>query len=325
MTGQGELDATASPLDELIGDLQRERARAGSPSYAEIAGRIEAARRLRGVDSFQARPSRSTVYDLFRVGRRRIDVELFLEVLAALGVEDPALTQWRERATAVSLRMSVADGPRADARTALPQVELPRLSGTGARLRPLGTRPALLVLVGCLLLNLLGNLLTNALPIELYLDMTGTAVAAVLVGPWPAAAVGVLTNLAEVHTTHNWHALWFGLANAAGALVWGYGVRRGLGRTLLRYLVLNVAVAFCVTVVASNVLLFAYDGYTGHASDSLVRALVDRGHSMVLSVWSTNLITSLQDKLLAGFVALIVAESVALRQSGHATRLPLGD
>ena len=135
----------------------------------------------------------------------------------------------------------------------------------------------------------------------------------------------VATNLGEVWTLETWQALWFGLANGAGALVWGYGVRRGMGRTILRYVVINVAVAFAVTAVATNVLLFAFHGYTGHATDSLVHSLADRGHSLLVSIFSTNLLTSLQDKLLSGFLALIVAEYVAQRQSGEATRLPLGE
>ena len=172
---------------------------------------------------------------------------------------------------------------------------------------------------------MLGNLLVSALPIDLYLDMIGTAIAAVVVGPWQAVAVGVATNLWEVHTGGTWHGLWFALSNATGALLWGYGVRHGLGRTILRFLGLNIAVAFFVTVVSTCVILFVYgNGGTGHAADSLVRSLVHRGHSLAVSVFSTNLITSLEDKLIAGFIALIVAESIAVRQSGESTRLPLG-
>lgn len=308
----------ASPLDQLVVELHRRRAEAGHPSYAEIAARVESARRAAGVGDFEARLSRSTVYDLFRYGRRRIDIELFREVLASLGAEPGELEAWR--ATAVAALAASTGG--ATSRVAAPP-ELPRI-GTGARLRPLARRAALLVLLGCLIVNLAGNLLTRLLPIDLYLDMIGTAVVAILVGPWSGALVGVLTDGGEVFTSGTWHAVWFGLANAVGALVWGYGVRRGLGRTILRYVALNVIVALCVSVVATVVLMTVYDGYTGHASDSLARSLVSRGHSLLVSVFSTNLITSIQDKLVAGFVALVVAESVAVRQGAESTRLPLG-
>ena len=311
----------SAPLDQLVAELQRRRADAGSPSYAEIAGRVEAGRRERGLGDFEARVSRSTVYDLFRIGRRRIDVGLFVEVLRALGADEDEIARWRAKATSV-LTPAPAVAP---ARVSASTVALPGLATSGARLRALPVRQAATLLIACVVINMLGNLLVSALPIDLYLDMIGTAIAAVVVGPWQAVAVGVATNLWEVHTGGTWHGLWFALSNATGALLWGYGVRHGLGRTILRFLGLNVAVAFFVTVVSTCVILTVFDnGATGHAADALVHNLVHRGHGLALSVFSTNLITSLQDKLIAGFIALIVAESIAVRQSGESTRLPLG-
>ena len=62
------------------------RAWAGSPSFTEIARRVTAARTSRGVPVVEARLARSTAYDCFRHGRRRIDVDLTLEIVRALGV-----------------------------------------------------------------------------------------------------------------------------------------------------------------------------------------------------------------------------------------------
>lgn len=82
-TPSPELDGTAT-LDDLTDALVALRKRAGTPSYAEIARRITAARMARGLSRVDA-PGRITVYDCFRRGRSRIDVDLLADIVSALG------------------------------------------------------------------------------------------------------------------------------------------------------------------------------------------------------------------------------------------------
>src|SRR6202012_3268084 len=62
----------------------------------------------------------------------------------------------------------------------------------------LSLRPGATVglLVGCLLLNLAGRVFVLGTHVPLYLDMVGTAIAALCVGPWAAVLVGVSTSVA---------------------------------------------------------------------------------------------------------------------------------
>ena len=87
--------AEAATIDDLTGRLRSLRAWAGQPSYADIADRIRAHRASQGVPPGAQRVSRATVYDCFRSGRSRLDVDLLIEVVHALGVPRDEAFAWR--------------------------------------------------------------------------------------------------------------------------------------------------------------------------------------------------------------------------------------
>ncbi|GAA1504170.1 tetratricopeptide repeat protein [Nocardioides humi] len=91
-TGRADADLPAS-IAAALGEL---RARAGSPSYQQIALRISAARQRRGLAPGETAVSRSTVYDCFRPGRSRLNAPLVLEIAAALDADEGTLGRWRE-------------------------------------------------------------------------------------------------------------------------------------------------------------------------------------------------------------------------------------
>ena len=73
-------------------------------------------------------------------------------------------------------------------------------------------------------LNIVGGIIASALRLPVYLDMIGTAVAAIVLGPWWGALVGLLTNSGSALISGP-TSLPFALVNIVGALIWGYGVR----------------------------------------------------------------------------------------------------
>lgn len=83
----------AGSVDELSARLRALRAWAGEPSFTEVARRVGALRSARGVP--EQRPGRVTVYDVFRPGRTRLDVELLADVVRALGLGDDDVAAWR--------------------------------------------------------------------------------------------------------------------------------------------------------------------------------------------------------------------------------------
>src|SRR5690606_28147164 len=81
-------------------------------------------------------------------------------------------------------------------------------------------RPAPALMLGCVAVNLLGREFVDLLNLPVYLDMVGTALAAIVLGPWRGAAVGATTNLAGLFISGIASAP-FAVVNVVGALVWG--------------------------------------------------------------------------------------------------------
>lgn len=87
------LDTTG--LDDLAQRLRELRLTSGGPSFSEIARRVGALRTARGVHASERTPGRVTVYDCFRDGRRRVDIDLIVDIVRALGEDDDAVARWR--------------------------------------------------------------------------------------------------------------------------------------------------------------------------------------------------------------------------------------
>lgn len=112
----------ATTVDDLTGALRELRAWAGNPSYAALAQRVARARLARGVPRSEAVPGRVTVYDCFRDGRRRLDMELVLDLVAALGAGPDERAGWRQAVRAVLLPGAVPVQARVVADPPVPRV-----------------------------------------------------------------------------------------------------------------------------------------------------------------------------------------------------------
>ena len=159
-------------------------------------------------------------------------------------------------------------------------------------------------------LNIVGGTLNTALNLPTFLDMIGTAVAAIVLGPWWGALVGVMGNVAGAFFTGP-VGIPFALANVTGALVWGYGVRSlGMGATVTRFFILNILVALATSAVAAPIVVFVFGGATGHSSDALTAAFVPAGRDLLAATFASSVIVSLADKIISGFVALAIIEAL---------------
>lgn len=159
-------------------------------------------------------------------------------------------------------------------------------------------------------LNIVGGTINTALRLPTFLDMIGTAVAAIVLGPWWGALAGVITNIGGSLITGP-IGIPFALANVTGALVWGYGVRSwGLGRSSVSYFCLNVLVALAVSAVAAPIVVFVFGGATGHSSDAITAAFAQAGQDLITAVFASNVIVTLADKIIAGYVALAIIQAL---------------
>jgi energy-coupling factor transport system substrate-specific component len=159
-------------------------------------------------------------------------------------------------------------------------------------------------------LNIVGGTINTALKLPTFLDMIGTAVAAIVLGPWWGALVGVITNVGGSFINGP-IGIPFALANVAGALVWGYGVRSwGMGSNSIKYFILNVLVALAVSAAAAPIVIFVFGGATGHSSDAITAAFAQAGQDLITAVFASNVIVSLADKIIAGYVALAIIQAL---------------
>ena len=165
-------------------------------------------------------------------------------------------------------------------------------------------------------LNVVGSFINSVLRLPLFLDMIGTAVVAITIGPWWGALVGALTNTVLGFISSP-ISLPFAAANVAGALIWGYGVRWGMGRNLVLYFILSLIVALGVTLTAVPIYIFVFGGATGHFSDMMTAAFVGMGNQLIVAVFSSNIIVSLADKIVSSFIALAVIEALPPALTDH--------
>lgn len=286
----------ASPWDHVARELTALRLRAGNPSFEQVTRQVTAARIEAGASEHAARVARSTVYDCFRTGRARLNLGLVREIASVLGAADDEVDRWLAPPPEPSVPVPVpVDAPS----PAVPVVG------------PVPARISFAVVGVGVLIGVLGREFQELLSLPIYLDMIGTAVSALALGPWWGALTGLLTNVSGIAVSGP-ASLPFALVNVAGALVWGYGVRRGWGRTLLRFLALNLVVALVCSAIAVTILLGLYSGSVGHGQDSIA-ANLDQFLPYEASVALGNLFVSVADKVISGFVALALVAAIAVR------------
>ncbi len=83
-----------------------------------------------------------------------------------------------------------------------------------------------------------------------------------------------------------------------------------MARSIPRFFLLNVLVAFVCTLVAAPIIVVLLGGFGHHGADDITASVLELSHSLWLSVSVSNLLTSVSDKLIAGFVSLAVIEAL---------------
>lgn len=202
------------------------------------------------------------------------------------------------------------------------------------------------VIVGAgILLNYLGLVLSLRLQSILYLDMTGTALAAFLLGPWWGAIVALLSN-----SLVNWLlypepgadviVFPWSLVNMTGAFFWGFMARRAGFRKYVRsprasalshiwYLVSFGVLGACVMSVPGTFVLAALSqqtmlpldpdlahnlkGFVTQSQEALqgqLKALMGvawgESFGLALQSWLQNCLRYIPDKTLSAAIALAI-------------------
>lgn len=287
------LPAPPAPWDKLIEELRSFRESVGTPSYRELAERVAAARVKRGMDPYAARVGKSTVYDCFLLGRARMNLQLAREVAHVMGASEEQVEAW--------IRACHQPIP-SELELVVPEPEVvPEPT----------VRQSLVLMLICLGVNMVGREFVDYFNFPIYLDMVGTAIAAIALGPWRGATVGLSTNVLGIIGS-GWVSLPFALVNIVGALMWGYGVRRWrMGRTLVRFFLLNVLTAIACSLVAVPIIVSFLEPSLRVGDDVITQLVRESVDTFLVAVSFANILTSTADKLLSGFVALVVLSDLS--------------
>ncbi len=97
----------ANTLDEVAARLRALRTWAGEPSYAMITERVNSTWIAAGRPAADL-ARRSTIVDCFKTGRRRVNTDLVIAVVAALHPDEGYVTQWRQALRVVGGEMRAA-------------------------------------------------------------------------------------------------------------------------------------------------------------------------------------------------------------------------
>lgn len=307
-----EQDPTAAPSagrwDHVLTELNTLRVARGEPSYAELTRSLIKQRVADGQEPHAARISKSSVHDAFRVGRTRINLGLTHELVRVLGA-DPALVDHWIAAAPRAVPSGIPAGTHVDQE----QSEEHEVARTTAEApAAAGTLHVAALMVGCLLLNLAGREFVDFFAFPIYLDMVGTAVAAIALGPWRGAAVGASTNIVGAIGS-GFLSLPFAAVNVIGALVWGYGVRGWrMGQSFPRFFLLNMLVGLACSAVAVPILLTLVGDQLRDGHNTITILVAETLDSTVAAVAFSNVLTSSADKLISGFVALVIISALPL-------------
>jgi len=103
--GEAPRPVEVRTADDLSAGLRTLRAWAGNPSYRDVRAGVVKVRQARGVAGC---PGLATVHAYFRPGHQRLDVELVVDIVLALGVEPGAAVAWRQACEVIAGRASEA-------------------------------------------------------------------------------------------------------------------------------------------------------------------------------------------------------------------------
>jgi len=115
-------DTSTTPSDALTLNLRELKIEAGDPSYNQIARRIQANRQLEGYDLAAARVAQSSVYDLFKLGRKRKNATLVGEVVFALTGDKELANQYSEHCQRGTSLFPLANNPSKTAADLVPKM-----------------------------------------------------------------------------------------------------------------------------------------------------------------------------------------------------------
>lgn len=154
-------------------------------------------------------------------------------------------------------------------------------------------------------LNWVGGAVTNMLRIPLWLDMGGTAMIAMLFGPWWGCLAGLLTNIVLFLLVSPIY-LPYAVINMVGGIIIGYGAILGWTKTWPKFFALSFFEAIVSTTIDVPITVYMFGGMTGNPADILNAMMIDLSGDILIGTYLSNILESLVDKPLGNLEGLAV-------------------
>lgn len=155
-----------------------------------------------------------------------------------------------------------------------------------------------LFIIGCILINYIGRVLTDLLVLPFWLDSVGTVFAAYMLGPLCGAVVGATGNILyglQVRTV-----LFYGLVNIMVGVTVGQCARKGFLQNTFGMLSTAFLVAVFSTAISTPLNMFLAEGSTGNIwGDGVAELLQELGCNKTLSHIVGEFYLDFLDKLIA--------------------------
>lgn len=160
-------------------------------------------------------------------------------------------------------------------------------------------------------INVVVALIVQLLKLPVYLDTIGTALTAMIGGPWIGMATGLITNILK--GIYDPFSFAFIPVQLLIGLVVGllsiYGMMTKIWKVVVSGLILTLA----VTLVSAPIQVIAFGGIAGNSSDALVAVLVASGQQLWTAVFSKTIIVEIVDKIITLLFAYLIVRRMTPR------------
>ncbi len=166
-------------------------------------------------------------------------------------------------------------------------------------------------------INWVGGFLAQSLKLPLWLDVIGTMISAVLVGPWNAFVAGGLTNIVK-NLSFDPIGAAYGIVNAVIGLVTGYMYRKGYYDEKSNWIEVfgtGLLLAFIATTISAPITVYFFGGVTGAFHDIITAMILGSPTKpgLLTAVFSSELVTDVLDKVLSSFIVFAVMKKLPPR------------
>ncbi|WP_281532761.1 CD3073 family putative ECF transporter S component [Anaerocolumna aminovalerica] len=156
--------------------------------------------------------------------------------------------------------------------------------------------------------NIVLGIITSLLKLPFYLDTLGTILTAVLVGPFPGAVVGALTNVITGFI-YSMRDIPFALVSIAVALITGF-IAKKFKFNVITAIITGLILSVVAPLIGTPIGIALYGGLTGTVSDVLVMALKNAGASLFTASFVTKIGNNLIDKVGTCLIAYLLIISL---------------